>query len=205
MASDVGALLLHCTPLSWYSSLFSSAGSGGPVISSGRLAHSAAPSCSASGQRQQRGVHSGVSSRTLPQGCQETLRQSWQKVKKTSDTDRKEDPCSFLFNYRSFICSLIYMQESDFLNSTFPETTDLIYIIVHGLSTFILHVMVKTVYLLSSGIQSLYSTTSWSRQWMPTGAFNELLWDASEHFTFINHSFVEQLSVKVYGHLVNFQ
>lgn len=34
---------------------------------------------------------------------------------------------------------------------------------------------------LSAGIQSLYSTTSWSRLWMLTGTFNELLfllWDA---------------------------
>ena len=47
---------------------------------------------------------------------------------------------AILFNYVSFICSLIYTQESDFLNSTFPETTHLIYIIVHGhLSNFILH------------------------------------------------------------------
>lgn len=53
-----------------------SAGSGGAAISGGGLAHGAAPSRSAGGQRQQRGVHSGVSPRTLPQGCQETLRQS---------------------------------------------------------------------------------------------------------------------------------
>lgn len=53
-----------------------SAGAGRAVISSSRLAHSAATSRPAGGQRQQRGVHSGVSPGTLPQGCQETLRQS---------------------------------------------------------------------------------------------------------------------------------
>lgn len=53
-----------------------SAGAGGAVIGRSGLAHSAAASRPAGGQRQQRGVHSGVSPRTVPQGRQETLRQS---------------------------------------------------------------------------------------------------------------------------------
>lgn len=55
---------------------FTPAGSGGAALSGGGLAHGTAPRRSAGGQRQQRGVHSGVSPGTLPQGRQETLRQS---------------------------------------------------------------------------------------------------------------------------------
>lgn len=58
------------------------AGAGRAAVSRGGLAHGAAQSCSAGGQRQHRGVHPGVSPGTLPQGCQKTLRQSWQEVKK---------------------------------------------------------------------------------------------------------------------------
>lgn len=58
------------------------AGAGGAVVSCGGLAHGAAQSCSAGGQRQHGGVHPWVSPGTLPQGCQKTLRQSWQEVKK---------------------------------------------------------------------------------------------------------------------------
>lgn len=53
-----------------------SAGAGGAAVSTGGLAHCSAPSCPARGQRQQRGVHSGVSPGALPQGREETLRQS---------------------------------------------------------------------------------------------------------------------------------
>lgn len=51
----------------------SAAGSGGAAFRRGGLAHSTTSRRSAGGQRQQRGVHSGVSPRTLPQGRQETL------------------------------------------------------------------------------------------------------------------------------------
>lgn len=55
-------------------------GSGGAALGNGGLAHGSASSRSAAGQRQQRGLHPGVSPRTLPQGREETLRQSGQKV-----------------------------------------------------------------------------------------------------------------------------
>lgn len=76
-----------CLPVSgeqrrsrWDYNVQPSAGPGGTVVSCGWLAHSAATSRPAAGQRQQRGVHSGVSPHTLPQRRQETLRESWQKV-----------------------------------------------------------------------------------------------------------------------------
>lgn len=66
------------------------AGAGGAAVSGGGLAHGAAPRRSAGGQRQQRGVHAGVPHGTLPQGRQEALRQSGQKVKWEGRTARRE-------------------------------------------------------------------------------------------------------------------
>lgn len=56
------------------------AGPGGAALSGGGLADGAASRCAAAGQRQQRGVHAGVPPGTSPQGREETLRQSGQKV-----------------------------------------------------------------------------------------------------------------------------
>lgn len=58
------------------------AGAGGAAVGGGGLAHGAAARRPAGGQRQQRGVHAGVPHGTLPEGRQEALRQSRQKVER---------------------------------------------------------------------------------------------------------------------------
>lgn len=76
----------------------SPAGAGGAAVGSGGLAHGTAPRRPAGGQRQQRGVHARVPHGTLPQGCQEALRQSWQKVKRERRAAHRVWRCVLVWN-----------------------------------------------------------------------------------------------------------